>query len=143
MPKQTLEIVRSLQPTGVDIAMLFRDEDLMVTMVEGTASMVHADLETVFVMPVERSVHRGADGLRAAWIDWLAPWESYRTETEELIDLGDRVAVLTRDFARRSGVAHEVDFKGVAVYEFRDGKVGRIEFHFDRAEGLEAVGLGG
>jgi hypothetical protein len=30
----------------------------------------------------------GLDGFRATWRDWLAPWASYRTEIEELIDVG-------------------------------------------------------
>ncbi len=141
MSQENVEIVRGLQPTGVDLALLIRDDHMAAAMMESAAAVVHPDFETVFFMPVERSVHIGFDGFRAAWIDWLTPWESYRTEIEELIDLGDRVAVLTRDFGHREGVESEVDFKGVAVYTFRDRKIGLIDFHFDRAEGLEAVGL--
>jgi hypothetical protein len=66
---------------------------------------------------------------------------SYRSEVEELVDLGDRVAVLVRDYDRRKGMEREVDAKGVAVYAFHGDKVARVEFHFDREEGIAAVGL--
>jgi len=141
MSRENVEVVRNLQPTGVDLALVFRDEQTATALTEAATPFFHADFESAFVMPAERSSHTGFDGLRTAWIDWLTPWESYRTEIEELIDLDDRVAVLTRDFGRREGVEPEVSFRGVAVYVFSDGKISRIEFHFDREEGLEAVGL--
>ena len=57
------------------------------------------------------------------------------------MDLGNRLAVLVHDYGRQSGTEREVDFKGVSVYVFRDGLISRIEFHFDREEGMSAVGL--
>ena len=89
---------------------------------------------------IERATYRGVEGLRSALLDWLEPWESYRPEIEELVDLGDRVAVLTRDYGRRKGVEREVDFKGVSVYVFRGDKISRIEFHFDARRGLPRSG---
>src|SRR5438067_2934687 len=89
---------------------------------------------------IERATYRGVEGLRSALLDWLEPWESYRAEIEELVDLGDRVAVLTRDYGRRKGVEREVDFKGVSVYVFRGHKISRIEFHFDARRGLPRSG---
>ncbi len=90
---------------------------------------------------LERATYRGFDGLRSAWIDWLEPWESYRSEVEEIVDLGDRVAVLVHDFGRRKGMEREVETHAVAMYAFRGDKISRIEFHFDREEGITAVGL--
>jgi ketosteroid isomerase-like protein len=90
---------------------------------------------------LERATYWGFEGLRSAWIDWLEPWASYRSEVEELVDLGDRVAVVVRDFGRRESMEREVDAKGVAVYTFRGDKISRIEFHFDCEEGITAGGL--
>lgn len=42
--------------------------------------------------------------MRTGWLDWLAPWVQYRTEVENVLDAGDRVLVLTRDFGRRNRV---------------------------------------
>ena len=59
-----------------------------------------------------------------------------------MIDAGDdRVVVLTRDHARPKGATAEVDFLGAPVWTLRYGKVSRIEFYWNRAEGLAAVGL--
>ncbi len=46
---------------------------------------------------------QGLDGMRAGWLDWLAPWVQYRTEVEDVLDAGDRAHVITRDFGRREG----------------------------------------
>jgi ketosteroid isomerase-like protein len=140
MSEENVEIVRGLQPQA-DLAVLFRDDPTAAATIEAAAAFFEPDFESVFVQPVENSTATGFAGLRAAWIDWLTPWESYRTEIEDIVDLGDRVAVLTRDFGRRKGMEREVDFKGVAIYIFRGSRIARIEFHFDRAEGLEAAGL--
>ena len=140
MSRENVELVRALQPQG-DMTQLFRDDRMAEAAIAAAAPFFEPDFEVVFVQPAEHSSHTGLHGLRSGWIDWLTPWESYRTETEDLVDLGDRVAVLTRDYGRRKGMDREIDFKGVSVYVFRDGKIARLEFHFDRAEGLEAVGL--
>jgi hypothetical protein len=50
----------------------------------------------------------GIDGLSEAWLDWLSPRETYRTEMEEARDLGERVLLLVRDFGRREGSTQEV-----------------------------------
>ena len=87
------------------------------------------------------TTYAGLDGLRDAWLDWTAPWAAYRTEIERLIDAGDRVVVLVRDFGRRVGGAYEVAFSAATVWSVRDGKVVRAEFFPDRALALEAAGL--
>jgi hypothetical protein len=140
MSRENVDLVRALQPR-TDIALLFRDDQAAAATIEAAAAFFEPDFESVFVQPVEHSTATGFAGLRTAWIEWLTPWESYRSEIEDIVDLGDRVAVLTRDFGRRKGMDREVDFKGVAIYFFRGAKIARIEFHFDRAEGLEAAGL--
>ena len=88
-----------------------------------------------------RASYAGLDGLRAAWLDWLSPWESYRAEIEDVIDAGGgRVLVRTRDFARPNGASREVYFNGATVWSLRDGRVARIEFYWNPEEALAAVG---
>jgi ketosteroid isomerase-like protein len=90
----------------------------------------------------EADVARGLHGLRAGWLDWLAPWASYRAEIEELIDLGDRVVSVLCDYARREPDAPEVALKSAAVWTVRDGRIVRAEFYTGgRDEALKAAGL--
>ena len=66
------------------------------------SSVYGPDFECTFNRDdVGRATYSGLDGLRAAMLDWLSPWESYYPAVEDVIDAGDgRVVVLTRDHAR-------------------------------------------
>ena len=142
MSQEKVEIVRALQPPG-DIAALFRDDEAATAAIAAATPLFESDFEVVFVRnDLEQATYRGFEGLRSAWIDWLEPWESYRAEIEEFVDLGDRVALLTHDYGRRKEMEREVDFRGLALYAFRGNRISRVEFHFDREEGIAAVGLG-
>jgi ketosteroid isomerase-like protein len=90
---------------------------------------------------VEGDTFEGLAGLRYLWLEWLTPWESYRAEVEETIDLGDDVLVLVRDFGRRVGNTGEVRITSAAIWTVLDRKVARIAFWADRAAALKAVGL--
>ena len=87
-------------------------------------------------------VHPGLRGLRESWVDWLAPWESYRAEIQEYTDCGDRVLIVTRDYGRRRGMAREVDLHGYSVWTLREDRIARAEFFAgDRAGAHAAAGL--
>jgi len=78
MSQENVELIRSLQPgPEVDIAELFRDDKMAEAAWAAVSSVVHDDLESSIVSQGVRSTYRGFDGLRAAWVDWLAPWDSY------------------------------------------------------------------
>src|SRR5436190_647523 len=144
MSQENVEIVRGLQPTGdMDLVALFRDEATAAALLETLAPFFHDDVEIVAPTFVSGQGARfiGLEGLRAGWLDWLGPWESYRVEIEDVIDAGDDVVVLPRDYGRRAGMAVEVSVMGGAVWTVRDGKVSRVAFYLNRNEALEAVGL--
>src|SRR5450759_2025873 len=145
MSQNDVEIVRRLLGPFEqdDIVPLFRDEAISASITAASAPFFTADFECVFVRDdVGRAAYWGLDGLRAAWLDWLLPWESYHAGVEDVIDAGDgRVRVLTNDHARPKGVRAEVSFAGAPVWIGRDGKVARIEFYWNRTDGLAAVGL--
>jgi ketosteroid isomerase-like protein len=143
MSEENVELVRRLQPApDVDIAQLVRSDDINARWVETVTSVFHSDFECVMMSATEGpTTYVGLDGLRDAWLDWTAPWARYRTEIEQLIDAGDRVVVLVRDFGRRAGGGYEVVFSAATVWSVRDGKVVRAEFFPDRARALEAAGL--
>jgi ketosteroid isomerase-like protein len=141
-----VELVRSLLAPFEqgDVIPLWRDDAVFAAMREATGDLLSTDFECVFVREdVGRSVYRGIGGLRAAWLDWLEPWERYSAGVEDVVDAGGgRVVVLTRDRACPKGTTAEIDFLGAPIWTVRDGKVARIEFYFDRAEGLAAAGIG-
>jgi hypothetical protein len=143
MSRENVELVRGLQPSpDVDLTELFYrgDDDGARAAQEAIAPLFADDFVCVFhgVSQVER---RGIEGLRAAWLDWLAPWESYHAHIEELIDADDKVIVLSRDLGRRPDLDQPVELVGTAVYTLRDGKLTRIEYFTRRDEAFEVAGL--
>ena len=143
MSRKNLKLIVSLQPAeDVDIVRLFRDGASVDALATTLAPILHSDFEAVVVGTLRgETTYRGFDGLREFWLDWLAPWESYRTQLEEAHDLGDRVLLLVRDFGRRAGSAREVVLNGAVVWTIRDGEITRAEFYADRSAALTAAGL--
>jgi len=145
MSREDVELVRRLLGPFEqgDLSPLFRDDAISASITAASAPLFTPDFECVFVREdVGRAAYAGLDGLRAAWLDWLMPWESYHGVVEDVIDAHEgRVLVLTRDHARPKGSDAEVYFSGAPVWTVRDGKVARIEFYWNRAEGLAAAGL--
>jgi len=129
---------------NVDVAPLVRDDKMWARLAAAWTRFLHSDFQcTAALFGSEISYGVGIDGFRALWLDWLAPWETYRTEPEKAIDLGDRVLWLGLDFGHRKGSAEEVRAKIAVVWTFRDGKVVRWDGYADRDEALKAVGLAG
>jgi ketosteroid isomerase-like protein len=142
MSRENVELVRRLQPRPeVDLAALWR-EDGSAGFAAIFASFFHPDSQCVLHLPgAEPVTHVGLDGWRDGWRDWLAPWASYRSEMEELIDTGAHVLVFVRDYARAAPGAAEVGQIAAAIWTVREGKVERAEFFSNRGEALRAVGL--
>lgn len=140
MSQENVELVRRLQPgPEVDLVQLIR-EDTGELLAQMLGPYVHDDF-IAKASGLDQFDVVGVAGLQAAWAEWLAPWESYRVEIEDLIDNGDHVVVLTRDFGRRPGMNVEVPVQGVAIWTVRDGRVAQATFYADRAEGLAAAGV--
>jgi ketosteroid isomerase-like protein len=140
--QENVETVRAFQAgPDVDVAPLFRDDEKWAALSAGAALAFHPDFDCYARIFEGDWSDSGIDGFRNLYLKWLAPWETYRQDIEEVIDLGERVLVLPRDFARRQGSTHEVEIKTAVVFTFIDGKIARWEVYFDRDEGLKAVGL--
>jgi hypothetical protein len=79
---------------------------------------------------VERSIRK-----------WWDAWAEITMDLDETMDLGDRVVLAGRVNARGhdSEVTVEAAFGG--VYEFRAGRVVRVQILGSRAEALAAAGL--
>lgn len=144
MSRENVELIRLALPgPGTDMVALFNDDSASGELMHTLAPVLDPGFVAVKHIPgAEPTTTRGLDGLRDGWLDWLAPWVSYRTEIEEMIDLGDRVAAVLSDYGRHEPDAPEVALKGAAVWTVRGGLIVRAEFYAGgRAEALEAVGL--
>ena len=95
MSRENVELIRGLQPAPeVDLVQLFSDEVTVDSLLGAVAPLFSADFVCSVKTPVGGSSGAGVEGLRAIWLEWLLPWETYRTEIEEVIDAGDRTVVI-------------------------------------------------
>jgi hypothetical protein len=146
MSQENVEVVRGIQPgPDVDFAALIRDDTTWAGVSQAAAPLVRHDFKAAGrTLDEHPQFLQGLEGLRSVWLDWLQPWASYHAEIEDVIDIdGERVLVLTHDYARPHGSNAEVRLFGTALWTVRDGKIAAAEFFANRAEALKAVGLAG
>ena len=142
MSQENVELVLGLTAgPDVDLARMLRDEEGRVAMAKAIGPFLRSDFECIIPRFDMQQSYAGIAGLTTAWLEWTAPWATYRTEIEEAVDLGDRVLVLVRDFGRREGTTQEVELTAAAVWTVRDGRIARAEFYASRDDALKAVGL--
>jgi ketosteroid isomerase-like protein len=87
----------------------------------------------------------GLRGLEDAWRDFLGVWDGFRSELDECRELdADRVLTLAHYGGRGKASRVEIDriSTSAGIFEFRDGKVIRLTFYFDRELALADLGLG-
>jgi ketosteroid isomerase-like protein len=142
--RSNVELLEEMLPGAeTDVARLFRDDSLFTATAEAFEDLFHPDVESV---PAWRGpgapTYSGIDGFREMWIDWLEPWVGYRTQVDEMLEMGDRVVVLVRDRGRRDETDVDVELISGSVWTFRDGRIARVEFYRNREELREATGLG-
>jgi ketosteroid isomerase-like protein len=91
----------------------------------------------------ERRTYRGRAGVRQGWRSWLAAWNDFTTEAEDVIPVGAcRYVVLVHLSGRgkESGVPIEAD--AANIVDVVDGKITRLELFMDRHRALAVAGLG-
>jgi hypothetical protein len=126
-----------------DAVAAIRDDQLRAR-IEQLEHFAWPDFDGAMVgsIPAVRTEWKGVDGLVAAWADWLEPFDSHRTEIEEIRNAGNDCAVIfLRQIACPKGAAADVENMGAAVVWTRGGKLSRIEFHIDRAMAISVAGL--
>jgi ketosteroid isomerase-like protein len=83
----------------------------------------------------------GHEGVRRFYTDWFATFETMQVELEEILPAGDRAVAMTRLSASAEGSDLLVEIPGAIIYTFKDGKIFRAGFYYDRSEALAAAGL--
>ena len=127
-----------------DLAAAFRDQDRVAAMGAALEPFVDREVEIARIGPDytgEEIIYVGLDGFQEFWTDWLEPWESFRIETEEFLDAGEKVVQLVRQSGRTKIGDVPIESQGAAVMTFEHGTVTRIEFHLDRDRAMRAAGL--
>jgi ketosteroid isomerase-like protein len=141
MSLENVELVRR-HIGDVELARVLRNDEAWATRRAEIEPHFKPDFEFVVIGPGEPLTGRGFDEFRLRFLDWIEPWDTYQPTIEQIRDLGDRVVVLGRDRGRIRGMDDEIEGpQGLVLYSFEVGKVARVEYYFDRDEGLRAAGL--
>jgi ketosteroid isomerase-like protein len=132
MSRENVEIVRSTLD-----AFAAGDRDRMLAFVD--PEVVIDASRRVF----NPGTYVGIEGVRRMLADMHETWEDIRIEQGDLIDAGDRVAVIGRLIGKGKGSGVEVERPvNGQVWTLRNGRIVRLEFGFtDREAILKAAGL--
>ena len=90
-------------------------------------------------MPDTGGGYHGHEGLVKSFARFMGAWQELRVDIVELVEVGDRVAVMTHWAGRSKGTGIEVDQRVAQVYEFRGGKVARVRQFRGLEEALAAA----
>jgi ketosteroid isomerase-like protein len=82
---------------------------------------------------------RGREALSKLIGSWVAAWEEWSEEIDEIRDLGDRVMVIATQRGRSKGTQMQIENRYATVYEFRDGEISRMALYNGPDEALEAA----
>jgi ketosteroid isomerase-like protein len=128
MARENVEILRDAYE-----ALNQGDIDSALNVLEPDAEwQEHSDLP-------EADVYRGRDTIRTFLLGYLDSWEEFHQETEELIDSGERVAVLLRMAAKGKGSGIEVESRYAHLWTMHGGRGVRVDAYADPNAALEAL----
>jgi ketosteroid isomerase-like protein len=92
-------------------------------------------------LPEAAGPERGEDALRAARSRMSEVFEDFGYEVQEAIDLGDRVLVRARVFARGKGSGLDLDGIMGHLWTFSEGRASQLDVYGTWEEALGAVGM--
>ena len=142
MSQENVEIVKKLLVDGVDVVPLARDDAISARRRSELEALYEPDCPVTWFAHGQRVIEAtGWDDVRRRWLDWLAPWETYRVRIERIVPVGDRVLVLLRVHGRVAETQSDVELIAASIYVLRERRVARVEHYADRNEALEAAGL--
>jgi ketosteroid isomerase-like protein len=136
MSAENVELVRSIHPgPASDLAPLVGDEQVSASWQESLEHLFDESVQGVMRRAdMPPTSHSGLAGLRAAWLEWLEHWRSYRDEIEDVIDRGEHVVVIHRSRGELKSGAAEVTRRSATIWTVRDGRVAKVEFNVPYAE---------
>ena len=107
---------------------------------DAETALSHFDPEVVVDAPgrVDVDTGRGREAVAAIIGSWVAAFDDWSDEIEEMRDLGDRVQVIAVQRGRGKGTGIEVETRYAVVYEVAGDLITRMTLSDDRDESLEA-----
>ena len=108
---------------------------------EAFADLAHPDIQ---LESLDAGTFRGLEQLIGHFQVWRALFAEFRVEATEIVDLGDRMAVVERFRARGmkgSDTETWLEQSYARLISFKDGKIWRIKEFATLEKALEAVGL--
>jgi hypothetical protein len=115
-----------------------RDFELILLAYDPGAYQYHPSAD--LLPPDFERVYRGHDGYLHFWSRWLDAFEDIRWDPEEMLDLGERVLVTTRQSGHGSGSGVAVSLPVYQLFTLRHGMVVSQQDFLDRPQALEAAG---
>jgi ketosteroid isomerase-like protein len=91
---------------------------------------------------LEAGTYQGHEGVRRFVREAAAAWEDPRIEPEELIGAADQVVVPVRIKVRNKRSGSPSEFKLAVVASLQGGMIIRLRNYTNKAQALEAAGLG-
>jgi ketosteroid isomerase-like protein len=95
--------------------------------------------DVVVVTSIER--YHGLDGVVEEAERWVAMWNDYRFEVENILEADDKVVLLYHQSGRSKTAGVALEERAGWVYTLRAGKIARVEMFQDREQALRAAGL--
>jgi hypothetical protein len=116
-------------------------EQIIETITELLRHNAHPNYLTLMASESVTQDYSGPEGFEEAWSDWMSPYEGFRIEFDDVVQLDDKVVFLVRQIAttRHSGV--EVETSSASVWWLEEGQIRKAGFYLDRQAGLKAAGL--
>jgi ketosteroid isomerase-like protein len=90
---------------------------------------------------MDGGVRHGRKELAAIIGDWMAAFDDWRDEIEEVRDLGDRVLVTSTQRGTAKVTDIEVEARYATIYEVQEGFITKLTLYGDVAQALQAAGL--
>jgi ketosteroid isomerase-like protein len=106
------------------------------------AGLSYYDPGVEFSQPADEpggGTYHGVEGVVEAFTKWLAPWDDYRVDLDELTDHGEDVLARTRHHMRGKASGIEVEKLIFQLWTLRDGSIVRVQMFYDETEALAAI----
>jgi ketosteroid isomerase-like protein len=108
---------------------------------DGALAYFDPEVEVDASMRVDEGIGRGRNAVNTVVGRWLAAWDEWREEIEEMLDLGNRVLVISTQHGRAKGSGIEVETRYAVLYETGGDKITRMVLYSGPEAALEAAGL--
>ena len=106
---------------------------------EGSLAYFSPDVEADFSARVDAGVATGREELARVVTAWVATWDDYQEEIEEIHDLGDKICIASTQRGRGKGSGAQLTQRFASLYEIEEGVITRVTMYRDVESALKAA----